>query len=1214
MKEIFNFSYGLTTAFLLLVFCCAGYSQNANQQESVLFYRLNTSHGLSDNYIYSMCTDKSGNLWVGSGEGLNIFNGRSVRMFFKKDYPQLHNDHIQQLVCDNNNRVWVVTSGGHVTMIDENGVFHKVSLFQKGKPVTVTKILTIKNNNVLLFTNSGFYLNKPVVSYAKNDSLIISSFQKISIQGFSADSINAYTQAEEIKGDRYLFASEKQLAIINFNSCKIDTTLSLQGFHLLAYWRDNEMLVYKKAEQKLLSLDLTSGKARIAFDNVSDQEGQQFSGNASKALVSDNGEIWITTPGNGLYKYNNTSGKLNHFLHDASDPTTIANNAPTVIVKDASGWVFVGNTPNGVSYFKSNAVIGQQLIFTDKKGNAYDGYINNISTLNNNEYFLGVSDNLLFWNRQNNTTVFIADKFNYNLIKKHGVAYVTSDANKNLWVSVPSVGIYVLNTKFQLLNHIEVDSAIKKSLPSNYVRHLQMDPEGKFMWLSTRKGICRINIQSFELDLLDQYPFSGLKNQLCSRTWFSDTANIWIATEKTGAWHYNFLTKKLQQYAWEKNGISNNVFCFNKDQDNNIYIGTRDGLQILLNNGKIKIITQKDGLLHNRIEALLRDKENRMWIGNDVGLSCFSIADSSVRVFDERYGLSVQGFRLNAYHQNSDDELIWGTENGLQYFYPDKLSQQQITLKTTIHRVETRDLLLNTSASKSLDLASTDNYVSFYFSAVDYSKHLHTFYEYRLDGIDASWIKVTDQDFVRYTSLPAGKFTFKVRASNDGKLWIDASNTITINIAKTWWRQTWFKLLVLLLITMMAWYLFKYFKNKQGRHLEALETEVVINFFASQINSHQHTKEMLWDVAENCISKLNFEDCVIYLLNSDKDKLVQTAAYGPKSAIDFSINKPIEVSIGKGIVGTVALTGIAELIADTDKDNRYIVDDKKRYSEIAVPIMLDDEVIGVIDSEHSQKNFFTQKHLRVLKTVAILCANQMQRTIAEEEKQRARMELLVNKQKAVESRLQSLRLQMNPHFLFNALNSIQQMILANEEIVATKYLSKFSKLLRAVLIHSDKEAISLSEELEILNLYIELESIRFKNSFSHSIIVDENIETDEVKIPTLLIQPFVENAIWHGLMHKGDNRVLSITFTEQDDFIICSIEDNGIGRRKAAEMKVAAGNHKSHISKGIAVSGERLKTMSTIDGREGSIKITDLHDPQDIPRGTRVDIHFPIQN
>jgi LytS/YehU family sensor histidine kinase len=308
------------------------------------------------------------------------------------------------------------------------------------------------------------------------------------------------------------------------------------------------------------------------------------------------------------------------------------------------------------------------------------------------------------------------------------------------------------------------------------------------------------------------------------------------------------------------------------------------------------------------------------------------------------------------------------------------------------------------------------------------------------------------------------------------------------------------------------------------------------------------------------------------------------------------------------------LSGKAEIVNNTESDPRYIVDDQRRLSEIAVPIIINEKVVGVIDSEHPQKNFFTQNHLAILQTIAVLCSNQVQKTRAEEEKQKATIELLENRQKAAESRLQSLRLQMNPHFLFNALNSIQQMILANEEMVATRYLSRFSKLLRAVLVHSDHESITLKEEMEIIMMYVELESVRFKDSFTYSITCDDSIEAEEIKIPTLLIQPFVENAIWHGLMHKEGDRHLLVSFSEKVDFIECIIEDNGVGRKNAAALKQTTGNGKPHKSKGIAVSEERLKSLKNSFGTSGSIRINDLVSANGKSLGTQVVINFPIQN
>lgn len=159
--------------------------------------------------------------------------------------------------------------------------------------------------------------------------------------------------------------------------------------------------------------------------------------------------------------------------------------------------------------------------------------------------------------------------------------------------------------------------------------------------------------------------------------------------------------------------------------------------------------------------------------------------------------------------------------------------------------------------------------------------------------------------------------------------------------------------------------------------MEELEIERAINYFATSL-VHQHTvDEILWDVTKNCISRLKFVDCVIYLLDEEKQMLIQKAAYGPKNPHSFEIYQPIEIPVGRGIVGSVAEEGKAEIIRDTTKDMRYITNDEVRLSEIAVPIIWENTVIGIIDAEHPENNFFKPKHLRILTKIAALCAGKI---------------------------------------------------------------------------------------------------------------------------------------------------------------------------------------------------------------------------------------------
>jgi putative methionine-R-sulfoxide reductase with GAF domain/anti-sigma regulatory factor (Ser/Thr protein kinase) len=983
----------------------------------------------------------------------------------------------------------------------------------------------------------------------------------------------------------------------------------------MCMWDEDEVLMYDRKNLILESLNLTTKVRTKQLQDVKDQFGRPINAYIYETYWIHPNQLLITTQYDGLYFYDKAHHTLTNRRHDPADPTTVVNNVPMYATQDSTGWVFISATPNGVSYFNQHAVIGQQLVFQDGKGKTYDGFISHMTTLDNDTYYISASQYLIEWKRSTNQCHFMEFPLDERLTqyRKDQVVYAEFDQFKHLWVGTISSGIYVLDSGLKPIHHFPLEKGSSGSPLAGGVTNFHLGPDG-WMWVTTGRGLVKIDPHSFRTAFFDQTKLAPVAKDYCRRIEFFDSRYAWICTLNNGVWQYDMKTDSVIVHNRSSGLSSNEVLCVNQDKNGNLYFGTTSGLTIQYTNGQYRYINETNGLLNKRVEALLLDKSNRMWMGNDVGIACFNIADSSVQVFDERYGLSIQGFRTNAYHQNSDDELLWGTERGLQYFYPDDMMRQKIGLRSTINKVESKDLNTYLTRSDTFRLSPGNNFVTFHFATIDYSKHLHTFYQYQLTGIDPEWINIADQNIARYNSLRPGTYTFQVRASNDRKLWVDAENEITLVLDAFFWEKSWFRWLLAFSATGLVLYILSQINKRQKKRTEALETESVINYFASQINVHKNMDDMLWDVAKKCISRLNLEECVIYRLDAEKNVLHQKAAYGPKTSIDQTILQPIDIPVGQGITGSVALTKKPEVVNNTEKDARYIVDDERRYSEMAVPIIVNGEVFGVIDSEHSQRNFFTPKHLSLMTTISILTANQIQRILAEEEKQKAEIEVLQNKQKATESRLQSLRLQMNPHFLFNALNSIQQMILANEEMVATRYLSRFSKLLRSILIHSDKEMISLKEELDILKLYVELESVRFKDAFSYDIICDMDIDSDEIKIPTLLIQPFVENAIWHGLMHKEGQRNLRIEFIEHDDVIQCIVEDNGIGRQKAKEMKISTGQDKKHTSKGIEVSLERLKAMQKNGGPPGTMMIHDLVDEHGHPRGTRIEINLPIQN
>jgi LytS/YehU family sensor histidine kinase len=212
--------------------------------------------------------------------------------------------------------------------------------------------------------------------------------------------------------------------------------------------------------------------------------------------------------------------------------------------------------------------------------------------------------------------------------------------------------------------------------------------------------------------------------------------------------------------------------------------------------------------------------------------------------------------------------------------------------------------------------------------------------------------------------------------------------------------------------------------------------------------------------------------------------------------------------------------------------------------------------------------------------------------------------------------LKALRAQMNPHFLYNALNSIQQFITSNDMTHAAKYLAKFAKLMRQSLEYSDVEVISLEKEIEFLENYLFInEKLRFGNRMSYKINVEDDLEEDLIGVPAMIIQPYLENAIEHGF-RSIKNGFLSVHFQYFNEHcILCTIEDNGIGREKAMALQKENATYQHHKSKGTLITEQRLNLLHHSLGAQAAVKIIDLTEgASGRPLGTRVEVLIPIMD
>lgn len=409
-------------------------------------------------------------------------------------------------------------------------------------------------------------------------------------------------------------------------------------------------------------------------------------------------------------------------------------------------------------------------------------------------------------------------------------------------------------------------------------------------------------------------------------------------------------------------------------------------------------------------------------------------------------------------------------------------------------------------------------------------------------------------------------------------------------------------------------------KENETQFLRAqLEIQNAILCFAKELLTLNKSDDIVWAITENVIKKLNFYDCVLYLIDPVSNKLVQRSAYGLKNPKPKLITNPLALSIGEGVVGTVAQTGIAEIIPDTRQDNRYISDEGTRLSEITVPIMIDDKVIGIIDAEHPEANYFTEQHLVSLNNIASLSAVTLQNALNKEnlQIQKDNLEIEIGK------RTQKLE---------QAFNELQR---SNEELknfahVVSHDLKQPLRTINAFINLIQKKEIGLSEKSKEYLSFVSDGSIRMREiingllayssvtnldhretEFKLSKIVKEviedltkQIEESKTKIivgnlPTLigyksLIKQIVQNLVSNSIKfrQKKIDPVIEISSRQDDDFFYISIKDNGIGIPDHKKEKVFELFHRVHSNQEFEGTGMGLSFCKKIvEWHKGTISI-----------------------
>jgi len=1162
-----------------------------------IFQNIRWQDGLSAKEIRCMYKDASGFLWIGTSNGLNRFDGAVVRQY--KNTEHLNSIYVNAIYpFAGTDSLLIGTKQGIRLFNKKAGTFTTDKRFELLKDEVVGVIEADDQGRIWMGTNGKLFVYAD--GKAQPASAIIPAAKNIGYQSFN---LGAFTWDKSRNGF-WVGGS-----VTYFLDCKrndlYDTAHNPLNYPLLdkretyAIALDSKNNIWYGSNENL-SLNFWNSRTNTT-DTYLELDGIKLTGGVNRIFIDHKDRIWIST---WLFAsfLKEPEKPIKKIPYSQSQTYSIGYGFFRDAIEDPEGNVWLG-TINGVS--KSQAKDPLEAIYQLPSFEFFlqtgFAHINHVS-IDKDIIVASKEEGVVMYNTTERTYKRYMVTSNPEELLRNRLVMSAKSGNK--WWFAGEDGIYSLeNGSSSLVKFNQVKPGNIKS--SNFVF---ADSSGNIWFQIVHDAIYRYNPNTNKCDRFDgtDSTHGKFKYGTCKTALVLRNKDVLFTMGGAGILKFDVKTEQFTVIP-VATPREFNVSQLQEDKKGILWAAVANkGIYKMDLTGKfLDSINTSNGLLYDNITNLAIDNRGIIWAASREGMMFFDPEIKAVTKVEIDLGQTLQDYWNNITFQNGKIYAVM-----LDHVVViDPLLYSAVQVKTPPHITSIKifgEEITQQSEEGTIQLSPNEDFVTFQFASLNHREILSLQYSYQLEGVDKDWVNCGRALSVSYNNLPPGNYTFKVRSTDEHGKWMSSITSVKLHVKPHWWQTWWFLSLcaIAALLLLLAAY-----RNNRNRK-EKKNIDRTIDYFANSVYGENSVNEICWDIARNCISQLNFEDCVVYLHDEKRNVFVQKAAYGEKNPKGHEIIDPMEIPSGKGIVGTVGATGKPLLVADTEKDSRYLIDDAKRNSELAVPILHDGKVIGVIDSEHSQKNFFTENHVKALSTIASISSNKIAEANAEMQAKENEVQLLEIRKLLAESQLMALRAQMNPHFVFNCLNSIQECIVTHKYGEASKYLNKFSKLFRSVLNNSDKKLVTLSEEKEVLQLYLELEAMRFENSFEYKITIDDDMEMDEVLVPSMLLQPFVENALWHGLMHKQGNREMFIHFHQVNDEVFqCIIDDNGIGRKMSAELKVAQSKTKRHESKGMRISQDRVDLLQR-QGQHASMRIIDKYDDAGNATGTTVIIEL----
>jgi len=958
-----------------------------------------------------------------------------------------------------------------------------------------------------------------------------------------------------------------------------------------------------------------------------------------QALAEDHdGMIWIGTE-DGLNMYDRMTDEITIFRHDHRDRNSLVHNSVRTLSVDLQGDIWIG-TNRGVSVYRKRTGTFENYRHDIRNSRSLiNNWINDIFCDSQGRIWIGTYKGLELFDPDRGEFIHFNRSTGWDSIALKPVLAITEDSLTGLWF-INRDGLFNMKHDLSTLKRIDLQGLHTHYHEQTQVENMVFDDLGK-LWIGTaRHGVMVFEPVVGELKLLQHdrdNPMSISNDQIYS-IYVDRSGIIWVGTF-SGVNKYDRHSSKFRHYRQLSEQsyplLSDVIFGFHEDTDGTILIGTEKGISTfdpvrqvfgMLRNS----LGKPDPLIRGLVRTFHKDKDGRYWIGTTGGMVRYDPETGQTKTYNAS-GMPGNTLISNFVRKIVEDPegYLWvGTELGLCRF--NKRDDTFVCFQHEENNPHTLpdntifDLLFDSSGR--LWVATADGLCWYnsrrqrFIPAIRDAQKVLTPNQRRIASILESeggifWVGTMGGGLMRYNSnngsyrfytqehgLP-NNVVYTIIDDQMGNLWVPTNRGLArFSIA----NESFVSYGIKDGIQSSEFNLGASLKTRDGRILFG-GMNGFNSFYPEEIRQNTQPPRIAvsgFYVFDKLIRRELFDGDTIRLKYGENFFAFQF------TALDFANPSKNQYryylhNFERGWINTDANDRTA--IYTNVPPGRYIFKVKGSNNDgiwneqgVSITVIISPPwyatwlfrgsalvffIFGIYIMVRGRIRHIHRKHL-------------IEKQFLEMEKQHSDLE-----QKA-------LRLQMNPHFIFNTLNSIQSYMINNEAETAIDYLAKFARLMRLVLSNSSESYIAVKEELSALEYYLEIEQLRFEDKFTYQLHVDPAIDVEFTGIPPMIIQPYVENAIIHGLMYKDGGGQVVITLTQQPDHIFCVIEDDGVGREKAAAVSRASGLERK--SSGMIITQQRLDILNR--NKEDSLKVVviDKNDDGGAPTGTRVEIHMPM--